>query len=81
MKGRLPPVSGKELIKLLSKLGIHPIRQSGSHVQLRGTYKGEARYTTVPLHGKEIPKGLVLQILKDCGLTREELLPLLKKEF
>jgi len=54
-----------------------PIRQSGSHVQMKGTYKGETRFTTVPVHGKEVPKGLVLQILKDCGLTNEELLEML----
>ena len=77
MRQKIPPVKAKELIKLLSKIGIMPIRQSGSHVQMKGTYKGETRFTTVPVHGKEVPKGLVLQILKDCGLTNKELLEML----
>jgi predicted RNA binding protein YcfA (HicA-like mRNA interferase family) len=47
MGQKIPPISGKELIKILSKIGILPIRQRGSHVQLQGDYKGILRYTTV----------------------------------
>ncbi|MBU1186688.1 MAG: type II toxin-antitoxin system HicA family toxin [Acidobacteria bacterium] len=70
---RLPVLSGKELIKLLSKADFQIVRQKGSHVSLvKGQFK-----TIVPLHD-ELAKGTLLGILKQCGLSREELLSLLK---
>ena len=71
---RLPVLSGKELIKLLSKAGFQIVRQKGSHVSLaKDQYKA-----IVPLHD-ELAKGTLLGILKQCGLGREELLSLLDK--
>ena len=49
------------------------VRQKGSHVSLQ---KGNYR-TVVPLH-KELAKGTVLGILKQCGLSQDDLLKLLK---
>lgn len=77
MGQKIPPISGKDLIKIISKISILPARQRGSHVQMKGAYNGEMRFTTVPIHGKQIPMGLHLQIIKDCGLTKEEYLKLL----
>lgn len=65
---RLPVLSGRELIKLLGKEGFVVVRQKGSHVSLQ---KGEFR-TVVPLHD-ELAKGTLLGILKQCGMTREDL--------
>ena len=70
---RLPVLSGKVLIKLLEKADFQIVRQKGSHVSLvKGQFK-----TIVPLHD-ELAKGTLLGILKQCGLSREELLSLLK---
>ncbi|MCC7435660.1 MAG: type II toxin-antitoxin system HicA family toxin [Methanoregulaceae archaeon] len=41
-------VSGKQLIKALSKLGFTAERQSGSHVRLR--HQGTGDSVTVPMH-------------------------------
>ncbi len=71
---RLPVLSGKGLIKTLQKAGFHKVRQKGSHVSLQ---KGEFK-TVVPLHD-ELSRGTLLAILKQCGLTRDELLNLLDK--
>jgi predicted RNA binding protein YcfA (HicA-like mRNA interferase family) len=71
---RLPVLSGKELIKLLSKAGFQIVRQKGSHVSLA---KDQSK-TIVPLHD-ELAKGTLLGILKQCGLSREELLSLFEK--
>ncbi len=50
------------------------VRQKGSHVSLqKGAYR-----TVVPLHD-DLAKGTLLGILKQCGLTREELMARLKK--
>ncbi|MFC2158428.1 type II toxin-antitoxin system HicA family toxin [Acidobacteriota bacterium] len=71
---RLPVLSGKELIKLLNKGGFHIVRQKGSHVSLaKGQFK-----TIIPLHD-ELARGTLLGILKQCGLSRDELQELLKK--
>lgn len=71
---KLPTLSGEELIKALKKAGFIIVRQKGSHVSLR---KG-AHKTVVPLHD-ELAKGTLLGILKQCGLSKEELIRLIKK--
>ncbi|MBI5392901.1 type II toxin-antitoxin system HicA family toxin [Candidatus Woesearchaeota archaeon] len=43
---KLPRISGKELIKILSKRGFQPIRQKGSHVFLLKETE-EGKITTV----------------------------------
>ena len=65
---KLPVLSGGELIRLLQRAGFQVVRQRGSHVSL----KKESYCTVVPLHS-ELAKGTLLGILKQCGLTREEL--------
>lgn len=69
---KLPVIAGDELSKALLKAGFQIIRQRGSHVSLaKGSYK-----TVVPLH-PELAKGTLLGILKQCGLSREDLIQLL----
>ncbi len=69
---KLPVLSGQKLIQLLKKGGFEVVRQRGSHVSLQ---KG-AHKTVVPLHD-ELAKGTLLGILKQCGLSKEDLLELL----
>ena len=71
---RLPVLSGKNLINTLEKAGFKVIRQKGSHVSLQK----EVYKTVVPLHD-ELAKGTLLGILKQCGLSREDLIKLLKQ--
>jgi len=70
---KLPVLSGKELIKALERDGFIIVRQKGSHVSLR---KNEFR-TVVPLHS-DLSKGTLLGILKQCGLSKEKLVELLR---
>lgn len=72
--GKLPVVSGQDLIRALQMAGFQVVRQKGSHVSLQ---KHEFR-TVVPLHD-ELAKGTLIGILKQCGLDREALEELLKK--
>ena len=65
---RLPVLSGKKLVALLKRRGFQVVRQKGSHISLQ---KGEHK-TVVPLHS-ELAKGTLLAILKQCGLSREDL--------
>ncbi|WKZ15512.1 MAG: type II toxin-antitoxin system HicA family toxin [Candidatus Jettenia caeni] len=71
---KLPVLSGDRLITLLKKVGFLMIRQKGSHVSLQK----EDRRTVVPLHN-ELAKGTLLGILKQCGLTKEDLQRLIEK--
>lgn len=70
---RLPVLSGPELVRLLQRAGFEVVRHKGSHVSLQ---KGEYK-TVVPLHD-ELAKGTLLGILKQCAVTREDLLALLQ---
>lgn len=70
---KIPVLSAKELIKALERDGFQIVRQKGSHVSLR---KNEFR-TVVPMHS-DLSKGTLLSILKQCGLTKEKLVELLK---
>ncbi len=67
---KLVPISGRKLCKLVEKLGFEKIHQVGSHV--RYTHP-DGRKTVVPVHGdEELGKGLILEILKQIKLRREE---------
>lgn len=68
---KLPLLTGKELIRILKKIGFESIRQEGSHVFLRHP---DGRTTVVPVHsGEEIDRGLLNKIIKkDLKITREE---------
>ncbi|MBI2449541.1 type II toxin-antitoxin system HicA family toxin [Candidatus Pacearchaeota archaeon] len=73
---KLPRLSGREVIKILSKQDFKAIRQKGSHVfMLKETSEGK-KHTVVPLHN-EIDKGTLLEIIRQAGLTKEEFLKLL----
>ncbi|MGV8151479.1 MAG: type II toxin-antitoxin system HicA family toxin [Candidatus Nanoarchaeia archaeon] len=68
---KLPQLDGKELIKILKKIGFEAVRQEGSHVFLRHV---DGRTTVVPVHASEnLDRGLLHKILKkDIGISREE---------
>jgi predicted RNA binding protein YcfA (HicA-like mRNA interferase family) len=69
---KLKRLSGKDLIKILSRHGFQVIRNKGSHYFLKHS---DGRCTTVPVHGNEqIGTGLLLKILRDVDLRREDLL-------
>lgn len=57
-------MTDKELLKKLLKDGWELKRIKGSHHFLQ---KGD-QTETIPVHGKDIPKGLLNKILKETGL-------------
>lgn len=74
MSGALPVVSGAELVSALGKLGWVAVRQRGSHVRLR--HPDNPVPLVVPLH-REIKRGTLAGVLRDAGVTAEELRHLL----
>lgn len=54
----------KELLKLLQKEGWRVDRIKGSHhIMIR-----ENKTLSLPIHGKDVPAGLLNKLLKDAGL-------------
>ena len=68
---KLPVLSGREVIRILSKIGFAEKRQKGSHVILIKETEGSKKALVVPLH-KEIDPGTLLEIIRQAGLKREE---------
>ena len=73
---KLPRLSGKDVIKVLSKAGFLAVRQKGSHVILKKQTVEGTKTTVVPLH-KEVDRGTLLEIIRQTGLKKEEFLKLL----
>jgi len=67
-------LSGRDLRKALERIGFVCTRQRGSHMVLRRDDPAER--IVVPAH-KRIRPGTLRQILKDAGLTIEQLRALL----
>ena len=76
MLPKLPRLSGKEVVRALSKAGFKSIRQRGSHVFMAKETTNIKITTVVPMH-QEIDKGTLLNIMRQAKLTREEFLNLL----
>ena len=73
---KLPLLSGKEVIKILSKIGYEHVRTSGSHAILNKQDSVKGKITIpVPLH-KELAKGTLKSIMRQADITLEELLRL-----
>ena len=73
---KLRPLPPKKVINALSKVGFVPGRQKGSHIILKNE---EGVVIVVPNHpGEDLGRGLLLKIIKQEGLTKEEFLKLLE---
>lgn len=74
MSPRLPRLSADDLIRVISKLGFVPVRQSGSHKIFKNA---AGRRITVPYHkGRTLHPKLVQEAIRDTGLSLEEFLKL-----
>ena len=71
MSSRLPKLRGKELIKALQALGFSVKRVKGSHHFISHP---DGRATVIPVHaGETLGPGLLLKILRDVELDRDQL--------
>lgn len=60
------PMKPREMIKLLEANGFELVDTNGSHHKYRNKVTG--KQTVVPVHAKELKKGLEQAILKQAGL-------------
>lgn len=73
---KLPSISGARAVRALVRAGFVVLRQKGSHVSLEKITPEKAFRTVVPQHST-LDKGTPSRILKQAGLSIEELLDLL----
>lgn len=73
---KLPVVSGKDIVKVLCKIGFVHVRTHGSHAILNKTTQEGTITIPVPLH-PELAKGTLKSIMKQAGLELKDLLNLL----
>jgi predicted RNA binding protein YcfA (HicA-like mRNA interferase family) len=74
---KLPVLSPKKLIKILEKLGFQLDHITGSHFIFYNPRT--KKRAVVPYHFKDLPKGTLMSILREAGITREEIEKILKK--
>jgi len=68
---KLPILTSRELIKILEKAGFRLDHKTGSHfIFYDAKHK---RRAVVPFHTKDLPKGTLLGILRQAGITKTEL--------
>ena len=75
---KLPIVSSDDVIRVLKKSGFSyaPKRGKGSHMAFYKEKEGKKWLVIVPKR-KEIPRGTLISIIDQAGLTRDEFLKLL----
>jgi len=77
MNPRTPRITSRELIRALKKAGFEEQRQRGSHLHLKRISDGKR--VTIPVHAhRTLPIGTLKGILRDAGITVDELRGLLK---
>jgi len=75
MSSVLPVLSGREVVKILSKAGWVESRQRGSHIIL--TKPGHIASLSVPDH-REVARGTLRALLRAAGISVEEFAALRK---
>lgn len=75
---KLPIISGKNLLRVLTKNGFLKIRQKGSHVFVENPLTHKS--SIIPIHANEdLGKGLLKSILADLSLTLDQLIAWIKR--
>jgi predicted RNA binding protein YcfA (HicA-like mRNA interferase family) len=67
---KLPALTSQKVIRILERKGFILDRTKGSH---RIYYHSESkRRVVIPFHKKDLPKGTLIEILKQAGFSKEE---------
>jgi predicted RNA binding protein YcfA (HicA-like mRNA interferase family) len=74
---KLPALTPQKIIKILERKGFILDRVKGSHHIYY--HPDNKRRVIVPLHKTDLPKGTFLEILKQAGMSKEELISFLEE--
>jgi len=75
---KLPVMSGREVIKLLTKIGFQVVGRKGSHIRLKK--RNEKVFIVVVPDHPELAKGTLRSILRRANLSVEEFLRLAREQ-
>ena len=75
---KLPIVSGRQALRVFTRIGYEVVRQRGSHIRLRDDANPNHLPLTVPDH-KVVRPGVLHGLLRDADLSVEEFIRLLKE--
>ena len=68
---KLPVLTPRKLLQIIEQHGFILDHTTGGHYIL---YNRETkRRVTIPFHAKDIPKGTLLSILRESGLSKDDL--------
>jgi len=68
---KLPSLTSQKVVKILERKGFVLDRSKGSH---RVYYNSEnKRRVIIPYYKKNLPKGTLMEILRQAGISKEEL--------
>ena len=68
---KLPVLTPKRIIKILEKLDFQLDHKTGSHFIFYDLKT--KRRAVISFHSKDLPKGTLISILKQAGITKSEL--------
>ena len=68
---KLPVLSARKIIKILTKAGFSIVSQKGSHIKLRRTV-GDKTWIVIVPNFSEVPFGTLASIIRQSGLEKEE---------
>ena len=74
---KLPVLSGRDVLKALTRAGFEIVGRKGSHIRLKKRVGSEVFIVIVPAHA-ELATGTLLSIIKQSGITREDFVKFLK---
>lgn len=78
MNQKLPVVSGRQVVRVLERIGYETVHQRGSHIRLRDESDPEHLPITVP-DQRTLKPGFLRQILRDANLPVDEFVNLLRR--
>jgi len=67
---RLPNLTPKKLLRALKRAGFVEGEQKGSHLYL--TNYATNKHTGIPMHGKDVKRSLMKEIIRQAGMTEAE---------
>jgi len=73
---KITSLRSKDVIKVLKKLGYVKVRQTGSHRIFYHSVK--KKIVPVPMHNKDLKRGLVRAIIRELEISKDEFIKLLK---
>lgn len=69
---KIPPLTSRKVIAILEKKGFTLVRTKGSHHIFRNEDTG--RQVTIPVHAGDLPQGTLHEIVRQAGLSRDDIL-------